>query len=556
MPVFRVLKTYRSLQRLREILAVLTRHGFGHLIGRLGIRQHLPYLFRQGPDLPVRFIGREETIARRLRLAFQELGPTFVKFGQILSGRPDMVPEEFIRELEKLQDQVEPFPSDEATTILETELKASLSDVFQSFDAAAIASGSIGQAHQAKLRDGTEVILKIRRPEVERTILTDLDILHYLATLSERYLPEVRIFRPVMMIDELGRTLRKEVDFLTEASTTQKFQKMFEGRTEIRAPHVYWEWSSSKVLVLERLRGGSIGDRKRLVSLGLDPRALAADLAGAFMLQYFTAGLFHADPHPGNILVSETGQIGLIDFGMVGVLTPELKRSLGSIVLALVRGDVRRILEIAGELGVLPDDTPLEDLQPDIADYIDKYFAVPLDRIESHELFTELMRIVQKHHLYLPRDFVLLGKSLVTVISVAQSLDPHFRLSEAARPYFVRLLLAKFSPKEWLRIVSSSFWSFAIPLGDLPREIRTWLRRSHRSQITTNFRYDQLEIMTRTLAKATNRLGLSIVLASVLVSSAIYFQALGGTRLGWVGFAISGVLSLILAVGILRSGQV
>lgn len=557
MPVFRFIKTYRSLKRLREIVTVLSRHGFGHLFGRLGLRKQFPTLFaRQGPELPVRFIAREETIAHRLRLALQDLGPAFVKFGQILSGRPDMVPMEFIREFEKLQDQVEPFPAEEAREVLEAEIGGSLTSAFQSLDSEAIASGSIGQAHRARLRDGTEVILKIRRPDVERTILTDLYILHYLAEVAERYLPEIRVFRPAMMIDELGRSLRKEIDFLNEASTTTKFFDLFAGRSDVRAPRVYWDLSSCQVLVLERLPGRSIGDDAFLTQHGIDRRRLAADLAAAFMTQYFDVGLFHADPHPGNILVSESGSIGLIDYGMVGVLSPQLKRSLGSVVLALVRGDVRRILEIAAEIGILEDDAPFDDIEPELSDYIDKYFGVPLDRIETAELFTELMRIVQKHHCFVPRDFVLLGKSLVTIIGVCQALDSQFNLAEAARPHFTRLILSKLDPRQWSRILGSNLWNFYVPIIDLPRELRLVLRRIHRQQLTTHFRDEQLEAVTKTIARASNRLGLSIVLASVILASAVYLEVLGLGSWAWVGFAISGVLTVILTVGILRSGQV
>ncbi|MBI4614530.1 MAG: phosphotransferase [Planctomycetes bacterium] len=557
MALFRVIKTYRSLLRLREIAVVLSRHGFGHLIGRLGLREHLPFLFRpRGPQIPVRFLEREETIARRLRLAFQDLGPTFVKLGQILSGRPDLIPQEFIDEFVQLQDRVGPFPSDQARQIVEEDIEGPFAAAFRSFEEPALASGSIGQAHAAVLADGTPVIAKIRRPEVERIVLTDLYILQYLAGLAERYIPEIKIFRPVMMVEELGRTLRKEIDFLTEASTTKKFQEAFEKHPMLRIPRVYWEYSSSRVLVLERISGFSIGETERLDRLSIDRKELAATLSSAFMVQYFQTGLFHADPHPGNILVSEDGEIGLIDFGMVGVLSRELKGHLARIVLALVRGDMRRILTVAGEIGVLSDETRIEELEPDLSDYVDKYFAVPLNRIETHELFTELMKIVQTHHLFVPRDFVLLGKSLVTVIGVCQALDPDFNLAEAARPHFTRLLLARLSPLSWARSLSGSVSSFLTPLWDVPRELRFLLRRLNSGQLTTALRHDQIEVVTRAYARAQNRLGLSIVLAATILATGLVLREGVHPYIGWALLAISGGLALVLAAGMARSGQV
>lgn len=545
---------------MTQILQVLAKHGFGHLVHRLNLQGYLPVLKRlkEVPVVPG-LADDGDTLPSRTRMVMQELGPTFVKLGQLLSTRPDVLPESYVSELRKLQDHVKPFPSDEAIARVQEELHADLLERFQSFEREPRASGSIGQVHDAVLKDGREVVVKVKRPGIEKTILSDLDLLGLLADRAEA-VPDMRVFRPVMLIEEFGRAIQRELDFVSEASNTARFQQQFAGREGVRAPRVYWDYTTSSVLTLERLPGEKFESVAELSGSGIDCRELARRLLDAFMFQYFESGLFHADPHPGNLLVTKDGEVGLIDFGMTGHLDGELRSQLGTALVGISRRDTELIVDVFGELGVVAD-ASAPGLRPDVLHMLDKYYGIPIRHIDAGAVFQDVMQIARQHGVVLPRDFVLLGKSLVTVVSIAKSLDPALNLRDTIAPYAKALVREKLSPKRVAKLLGANAWHLTNLLQQLPRETRQLLRKALAGELQLAFRHEGLSHFINELDRASNRLAFSVLVACLVIGSSLIVHAkvgpmiLGLSALGVVGYLSAFVLGVWLLIAILRSGR-
>lgn len=552
---FRLTRTYRSLLRLTEIASVLTRHGLGHLVDRLELRQHVPFL----RGLVWRFSGREapvpiEHLGARLVLVLEELGPTFIKLGQLLSGRPDLLPESWIAEFRRLQDRVPPFDPEVARRTIEEELGQPVDVAFREFDAVPLASGSIAQAHRATLRDGFEVIVKVRRPGIEHQLNVDLELLADLAQLAERYVEELRAVQPMMIVAELARGLRRELDFVTEATYTSKFHQLVAGDPRIRSPQVRWELVTAKVLVITKLPGKNIGDLARLDRLGLDRAKLAATLAESFLHQYFIAGLFHADPHPGNILVDDAGVIGLIDFGMVGQLTPRLRHQLSTALLACSRGDLELVVQIYTDIGAFHGTQDAEAAKGDLLEMFDKYFSTPLDKLDAGDAYVDLARVSRDHKMVLPRDFVLLGKSLVTISILCRTLDPGFSMARAVEPHAWKLIAEKFSPGRWLSLLSLVGWNATSLLERLPGDAKLLLGQLRRGELRQVRRLEGLAPLAASVEHAASRLALAVFLGSLVVGSSLLAREQGASYLALAGYVAGAVVGLWLVVDVLRAG--
>ncbi len=559
MAFLRFSRTYRSLPRFIQILTVLSRHGFGHLVDSINLGQYIPYLSR------IRLLARvpesSETLGQRLVAVMEELGPTAIKIGQMLSGRPDLIPDALVRELKKLQDQVPPFDSDQARETIEQELGKPVSELFSSFGHDPLASGSIGQAHEATLLDGTDVIVKVRRPGIERLVIKDIDILHNLAQLAERYVEELRAIHPVMIVEEFSRSLRKELDFVTEATYTYQFKAQLDDLEGVTTPAVFWELTTSRVLVIEKLPGENIGNLERLTRLGVDRQMLASTLASAFMRQYFESGLFHADPHPGNLLVDDQGVIGLIDFGMVGHLTPTLKGQLASVVLALIRGDLELIVQIYTDIGAFAQASDLEDVKSDLLELLDKYFGVPLDKVNAGNVFTDLTRIARQNDVVLPRDFVMLGKSIVTVATLCRDLDPQFSLAQAARPHLWPILREKFSPLKLINQAALQIWNLNSLLQRLPGDAKLLLQQARRGEFRIIQRYEGLEPLSRSIERGASRLAIAMLAAGLGVGSTLLLLGSALDRLDLrlllavAGFLTATMLGFWLMIDVIRTSR-
>lgn len=552
----------RKVQRLTEIAGVLVRHGLPYLVQRLGLLRYLPKSKRLLPA------GHETELdragfAQRLTVAMEELGPAFVRLGQFLSSRPDLIDEAFIREFERLQDQVAPFPSDEALAIVEGELGKPVSELFATFDSEPVASGSLAQVHYATLPDDTDVVVKVKRPGVEKLVLTDLSLLRSLADYAQRHIPELRVFQPLVMMDELTRTMRRELDFVTEAANTARFQRDLAGVAGARCPKVYWDLTSSSVLTLERFTGPRITDLAALDDMGVDRKALAHRLVDVFLEQYLQMAAFHGDPHPGNLLVLADGTVGIIDFGMVGRMTSGLRDRLGALLVAIANRDVDVVTEICFSLGLMSDDVNESAFKLGVLELLDKYYGMPLKRIDPRRIFGDVTALARESRIILPRDFVLLAKSLVTIVSIARTLDPDFDASALLRPRAKDLLRRRLAPRALAKSLGLNLWSIGTLVQAVPRSLLRILRRVETGKLEITFRHTGLEDFIAELDRAANRVTVSLILASLVVSSSMLLASkvppliFGGSvsLLGVLGYLFAAVLGLWIVWGILRSGR-
>jgi len=568
----------QQVQRLAPLLGVLARHGFGRIIEVMNLQHLLPSRLRVGLRLGEGAVVRVP-IQQRLRMVLEDWGPTAIKLGQMLSLRPDLLPEPYLAELRKLTDRVPPFDTAEARRIIERQLGRPITELFAEFPERPAAAGSISQVYEATLRTGEPVVVKVKRPNVERMMTADLDLLETVAVPLFQWLEDLRPLRPRMLIAEFRRNLARELDFVAEASSTQKIRESLSGLDCVRVPAVHWELTTSDVLTVEHLSGVSLSDRAALKARSADRPALARRLAEIYFHQFFRSGLFHADPHPGNLLMTDDGKIGLVDFGMVGRLDRDLRGLLATSFIAMTRGDVDAIAEVYMEIGAISENTDVAALKADMYELLDKYYGIPVKRLDMRRCFADAMRVARTHDLFLPRDFVMLGKALVTMIAVARELDPTFDLAEVSRPFAASLIADRLSPARIGRDAISGLSSAALTLRRLPREMRAFVRTllAGKLQFQLLHRAGGFEGIARELDRATNRIAFSIIVGAVVIGSALVLHArvppylqdvlpgrLGAfamqnlpdvSLLGFAGFIFAGVLGLLLAWAIWRHGR-
>jgi len=566
------------MQRIAPLLGALVRHGFGHIVEVLNLQHLLPSRLRVGVGLG-EGVAERIPAQQRLRMLLEEWGPTAVKLGQMLSMRPDLLPEPYLVELRRLTDRVAPFDTAEARRIIERELGRPIEQVFSEFPDAPLAAGSISQVYNALLKTGEPVVVKVKRPNAERIMTADLDVIETLAVPLLEWIEDLRPLRPRMLIAEFRRNIARELDFVAEASAMQKIGRSLADLDTVRVPAVHWDLTTSDVLTVERLRGVSLSDRAALDALSLDRRLLARNLVEIYLHQFFKTGLFHADPHPGNLLVTEDGKIGLVDFGMVGRLDRDLRGLLGTTFVALTRGDVDAIAEAYLEIGVASEETDISSLKSDMQELLEKYYGIPLARLDMGRCFADVMRVARTHDIFLPRDFVMLGKASVTMIAVARDLDPGFDLAQVAQPFAASLAAERLSPARIGREALAGLSGMGATLRRLPREVRTFVRTllSGKLQFQLVHKLKGFDEVERELDRATNRIAFSIIVGAVVIGSALLLHArippflqdvLPGrfgvfvsrnmpdvSFLGFAGFVFAGVLGLLLAWAIWRHGR-
>lgn len=431
------------LTRYREIAETLARHGLGVLLGASGLERWVPF-----PRTLTRIAhrGQGSSTAAHIRLALEELGPTFVKLGQLLSTRPDLLPADYLAELARLQDSLSPIPAAVIQDLVEQELGDTLDNLFASFDLVPLASASIGQAHAATMLDGTEVVVKVRRPGVVEQIEEDLEILQNFAAQADRRWDDAADYDLPGLAEEFSRTLRAELDYLAEGRNAERFAENFADVAGIHLPRVYWETTTTRVLTLERLRGLKVSNLAALDAAGIDRPALATRATEAAAKMIFDDGFFHADPHPGNLFIEADGRIGLIDFGMVGVVDGELRERLGVLLVALTRKDPQRIAGALSRLAATHAPIDLPALASDMVPIIALYDGRPIAEVPVGRLIREVLGVMRRRHLQLPREFSLLLKMVVMTEGMGVSLDPDFHLGEVLGPYAARLVLNRYSP--------------------------------------------------------------------------------------------------------------
>lgn len=551
--------SHQDLGRYRQILGILIRYGFGDAISRIRARYRLRIRLRPGRKGPGNLPNL--TTAERMRLAFEELGPTFIKFGQILSCRPDLLPPDFIREMGKLQDSVAPFPSDDARKVIEEQLGSPVSQLFDSFDDRPVAAASLAQVHRATTRTGEEVAVKVQRPGVETVIGSDIRILQELAALAERRLPEGRYYEPVRIVDEFARTIRRESDFEREGRNIERFKKYFARDRTVHIPRVYWEYTSQKVVTTEYIRGIKVSDIARLEAAGLDRKTIALNGAGLILKEVFEHRFFHADPHPGNLFVLPNNVIAPVDFGMTGTIDEEVTNNMGAMFSAIMGRDIDALIDILLALGVTEETVDRRGLKRDLGELFDRYYGVSLKEVSMGKAVDEQMRLIRKYRLKPPSDLVLMARALLVSEGVARVLYPEFNIVEYARPYARKVMTRSLDPRrEMYELMKATRDGLGLAKR-IPLDLGYILSKVRKDEISIRLQHRGLERFISELDRSSNRLSFAVVIAALIIGSSIIFQTgvgplfFGYPMLGLAGFLLATVLGMWLLIGIIRSGR-
>jgi len=561
--LFRIRRTYRNLGRFRDIINVFLKHGLGQIIEWLEIEQFAPIRWWYKP-LHKR-LEREEAVnlPERLRIALEELGPTFIKFGQLLATRPDIVPREYVKAFDSLLDQVPPFASEQARRIIESELQAPLAELVAKFDDAPLAAASIAQVHRATLWSGEEVVFKVRRPGIQEVIKQDIDILHRVADLIERYVPDLAFLNARGLVEEFEQVIQEEMDFLREAENAARFRANFEGSRELYVPKVFLHLTTEQVLVMEYLEGARIDDLDRLREAGVDLDKLARRGSEVLFKMILTDGFFHADPHPGNFLVLSNGQLGFVDFGVVGRIREDLLDAMGSTFIGLLNRDYDALTRQSINLGFVPESVDLEryrqEMRGDLENTIEPLVGRKLSQIPPMVYVERIMGLALKHHLRLPRELFLVGKCLVLFEGLFRRLSPELDFFAVARPYARRLITQRSIIGTFTRKLRREAMDLLDVASSLPREIHLALRKLTRNDIQVKLHLMGLDPYVRRLDRASNRLTFAVIISAIIVGSSIIIPAArDAAALQWLvigGFIVGILLALWLIIGIMRSGM-
>jgi ubiquinone biosynthesis protein len=543
---------------MSEIAQVAAKHGFG-------------YLFEtRGPSVVRSRLGREVEVdpegsprGQRLREMLDELGPTFVKFGQLLSTRPDIVPPDIVFELKALQDAVTPFPFEQAREVIEEELGLTLEQLYVDFEEAPVAAASIGQVHRATLPNGRKVVVKVQRPNAPRQIEADLELMYQLARLARERVRALEFIDTVAVVDEFARSIRQELDYRVEARNAEQFHRNFAGYPHVKVPRVYWSYSRSRVLTLELLEGVQLRD------LDLDRRTLserrqvAYRIAETWMAMIFRHGFFHADPHPANILILEqSDQIGLVDFGTAGQLAPDDSSKLTGLFIEVVNQNVEAIPRRLASLGVRYPKEREDEFVAELRAIFDRYYGASLAEIDPIQVIREAFALIYRMQLTLPTRFILLDRAIATLGSVGIELYPDFNVFEVAKPYARELMIERFTPQRVAARAQTEARNYASMMLELPYQVHDVLQEVRDGQIEVGFRHQGLDDLIKRMDVVFNRLGIALVAMGGAVTSGILaasieggFEILGVPLVAAVGLFLSTFLAIWLVWGVIRSGR-
>lgn len=557
--LWETLSVVRDLPRLHEIAVVMIRYGGGDLVRVLGISGVLERAGRVLHWHSASEINKLDAPVR-IRRALEELGPTFVKFGQLLATRVDMFPLHWIAEFEKLHSQVPAVPYETLYPELVAALKGEPKEIFAEFDPVPLAAASIAQVHRARLKDGTPVVVKIRRPGIEAVIRADLRILEHAAKLLESEAPDLRRYDPVQIVAQFRRSLNRELDLAKEARNIGQFARNFADDPLVTIPRVYWEFTNDRVNVQEQIIGMSGVSPDHLRAHGLDPKLLAARGADTVLRMVLEHGYFHADPHPGNVLFLPDNRIGMIDFGMVGMLTDTRRNQIVNLLNGLTHMDEQALLQVL--LDWSNDSVGDEDrLAYEVAELLQNYDDLQLKDIRIGALLNDITTLMRDNNLVLPADLTLLFKTLITLEGLGQQLDPEFHMIDNVTPFVERIIQQRYTPRALFARGRESMREALEVVADLPRDLHRLFRDVRRGRIKIDLDLKRLDHFGHQLDRASNRITMGILTASLVVGSSIIMTVDGGPKLfglplfGLLGFLIAFFNSLWIIFSIWRSGK-
>jgi ubiquinone biosynthesis protein len=550
---------FRDLGRVRAIARVLVRYGWGDIAKRLGRRSLIGWAGNTLNSQATREIMLLPSEVRA-RLAMQELGPTFVKLGQVLATRPDIFPPNWIAEFAKLQDQVPPVPFESLLPDLESALGRSPFEVFEDLQTEAIAGASIAQVHLARLQDGTPVVLKIRRPHMRQNVDADLRLLMRIGRLIETEFEETRRYQPQEIVAQFSRSLQRELNMTLEGRNTERFSRNFADDPNIVFPRIHWQWTSENLLVMDHIDGIPGNHLIEARTQGLDLQLLAARGADAVLKMVLIDGFFHADPHPGNVFYLPQNRLAIIDCGMVGRLTAARRDEIADLLAALVSRDIDTLLET---LVMWANDAMVDEakLAADLDEFIGNYDNAPLKHVRFSALLNDLTTIMRENGLAVPPDLTMLFKALITLEGLGRQLDPDFQIMNHLTPFVKKVIMDRYSTTSLLKRGRRTLLDVAGALTDLPGDVSQVLREASRGRLRLNLDLKRLDHFGHQLDHSTNRLTVALITAALIVGSSIVMTVKGGPTLlglpafGFLGFFLAFIIGLGLMISIWRSGR-
>lgn len=548
-------KRYRHIRRYKEIINVISKHGLGHLGDRWGLGHILNIRWKQEHE-PEAVINT----AQRIRMVLEELGPTFIKLGQILSTRPDLIPSQYIEELEKLQDSIPASDYDEIEATLTEELGQPAADIFESFSQEPIASASIGQVHEARLITGERVVVKIQRPNVDKTIDTDMEIMKDVTRVLELRTEWGKHYRIAGMAEEFARSIREELDYTREGYNADRIRDNLTKSSGIYIPKVYWDYSTRKVLVMAYAEGIKITDEKAIDEAGINRGKTAKALTDAVFKQILIDGFFHADPHPGNLLLKDN-QIIFIDFGMVGRLDDWMKNKLGMLLLKIVRQDVRGAATALIELGDARRKVDVASLSRDIAYLFEKYYDRPLSQVKIGHGLREILQMAYVYKIRVPVELVMMIRCLILLEGTVEKIDPAVRIVEIAEPFGKRLVKDRFAPGKLAQEVMNYVQDLSQMSFQLPKHVDNLIQTLEEGELKVNLEHRSFAQFITKLNLVGNRISFSLVVASIIVGTSLIAQRsehsiLWRFPIAEAGFILASLLGLWLLISIIRSGRI
>jgi ubiquinone biosynthesis protein len=552
------LSTARDLGRLHDVASVLARYGFSDMVRRLGLAHALE---RAGEVVPLERLNELVALPppERVRRALEEMGPSFVKLGQVLATRVDLFTPEWITEFEKLQNRVPALPFEQVREQLEADLGALPEELFAAFDPEPLAAASIAQVYRARLQDGTEVVVKVRRPNIKPLVEADMRLLHRLAAIIEAESPDLARYQPRALVRQLQSSLALEMDLAAECRHAERIAKSFADEPALMVPTVYWQWTGERVNVQQFIDGIPLSDLDALDAAGGDRTRIARLGAQVELKMMFLDGFFHADPHPGNVFWLPGDRLALIDFGMVGRLSESRRQQVVDLFDGLVQRDARPVTEVLLDWSV-NDRVDVDAVTQQVEEFIDHYHGMPLKELHLGRMMGEITALLREHQVALPPDLALMVKVLVTLEGMGSRLDPQFDMASEAEPFLQQVMLARYSPGALARRGRRAVGDSLGLLAALPAELKQLLRMARHGRLNVNLDVVRLEKFGQRVEHSANRLTVGVVIAALIVGSSIVMTISGGpTLLGLPVFGLLGFLgavlgSLWLLFSIWRSG--
>ncbi|HCY86717.1 MAG TPA: ABC transporter [Desulfobacteraceae bacterium] len=559
--ISKVTRRYRHLVRYQQIIGIIFKHGFENVIYAMNIDHYIDTGLKFIPFAKPLEKDEKYTKYQRIRMALEELGPTFVKMGQVLSSRPDLIPVGLTKELSKLQDHIPPFEFEQVRSIISSEFGKPLNQVFYSFEEQPFASASIGQVHRAKLSEDQPIAVKVQRPGIRKTIEVDLEIMSYLASVMENNIQEVAVFRPVKIVEEFARTLEKELDYTVEAANMEQMAEQFKKEDTIHIPKLYRDQSSERVLSMEYIQGFKSDDIDAIELAGLDRKAITRAGADFIMKQVFEYGFFHADPHPGNIFILRDQRICVVDFGMTGFVDQTTREIFVDLVHTLASKNTKLTARLLCELADFDRVPNMTRLEKDIAVFSSVYLSKALKDIKPSRMVHRLLELCAEHGMRIPPDLFLMIKAFISVEGLARVMDPEFDMVEHARPYVRAATMQKYSPQRMSRNLLGIAREFYGLLQTLPIDAGQLIDQAKQGKLTGILKIDGLDKLRTTLDQTSNRLSFAIIITGLILGSAIVLNSkvppviFGVSLIGIAGFMAAAVMGLWLLIAIIRRGR-